>query len=47
LNAKAQRFYEYGPPFLQRYLPFCLATLVDRLKVMLIPAFRLFSPFCR
>mgnify|MGYP006892413813 CR=1 FL=1 len=33
LNAEAQRFYGYGPPFLQRYLPFWLATLVDRLKV--------------
>ena len=54
LNAEAQRFYEYGPPFLQRYLPFWLATLVDRLKVMLIPmiallipVFRLFPPLYR
>ena len=54
LNAEAQRFYEYGPPFLQRYLPFWLATLVDRLKVMLIPliallipVFRLFLPLYR
>ncbi len=54
LNAEAHRFYEYGPPFLQRYLPFWLATLVDRLKVMLIPlvallipVFRLFPPIYR
>lgn len=54
LNAEARRFYEYGPPFLQRYLPFWLATLVDRLKVMLIPLvallipiFRLFPPVYR
>ena len=37
LNPEARRYYEYGPPFLQRYLPFWLATMVDRLKVMLIP----------
>lgn len=54
LNREAHRFYEYGPPFLQRYLPFWLATLVDRLKVMLIPliallipVFRLFPPIYR
>jgi TRAP transporter TAXI family solute receptor len=54
LNPEAHRFYEYGPPFLQRYLPFWLATLVDRLKVMLIPlvallipVFRLFPPIYR
>ena len=54
LNAEARRFYEHGPPFLQRYLPFWLATLVDRLKVMLIPlvallipVFRLFPPLYR
>ena len=54
LNPEAHRFYEYGPPFLQRYLPFWLATLLDRLKVMLIPlvallipVFRLFPPIYR
>ncbi|MEM9176287.1 MAG: TAXI family TRAP transporter solute-binding subunit [Myxococcota bacterium] len=54
LNPEAHRFYEYGPPFLQRYLPFWLATLIDRLKVMLIPlvallipVFRLFPPIYR
>ena len=54
LNPEAYRFYEYGPPFLQRYLPFWQATLVDRLKVMLIPlvallipVFRLFPPIYR
>jgi len=54
LNSEAERYYKYGPPFLQRYLPFWLATLVDRLKVMLIPLvallipiFRLFPPIYR
>ncbi|HKZ08195.1 MAG TPA: TAXI family TRAP transporter solute-binding subunit [Methylomirabilota bacterium] len=37
LSAEAQRFYQNGPPFLSRYLPFWAATLVDRLKIMLLP----------
>jgi TRAP transporter TAXI family solute receptor len=37
LAPEAARFYENGPPFLQRYMPFWAATLVDRLAVLLIP----------
>lgn len=37
LSAEALRFYQNGPPFLSRYLPFWAATLVDRLKIMLLP----------
>ena len=37
LHPSARRFYESGPPFLQRYLPFWLAVLIDRLIVMLVP----------
>ena len=44
LNSEAQRHYENGPPFLQRYLPFWAATLVDRLKVMLLPMIGLLFP---
>lgn len=40
-------YYESGPPFLQRYLPFWAATLVDRLKVMLVPLLALFLPLFR
>ena len=54
LNAEPRRYYQHGPPFLQRFLPFWLATLVDRMKVMLIPlvallipVFRLFPPLYR
>jgi TRAP transporter TAXI family solute receptor len=47
LSAEARRHYEHGPPFLQRYLPFWAATLVDRLKVMLIPLFALLLPLFR
>lgn len=47
LSPEAERFYKHGPPFLQRYLPFWLATLVDRLKVMLIPLVALLLPLIR
>jgi TRAP transporter TAXI family solute receptor len=43
----AQRLYSTGPPFLQRYLPFWLAILVDRLLVALIPLIALMIPLMR
>ena len=36
-----------GPPVLQRLLPFWLASLVDRLKIMLIPLVMLLMPLVR
>jgi TRAP transporter TAXI family solute receptor len=45
LNKEARRFYESGPPFLRRHLPFWAATLVDRLKIMLLPLLVLLLPF--
>ena len=47
LDADAQRYFKYGPPFLQRYLPFWAATQIDRLKVMLIPLVALLLPLVR
>jgi len=44
LGKEAQRFYKSGPPFLRRYLPFWAATLVDRLKIMLLPFLALLFP---
>ena len=44
LDPAAQRFYERGPPFLQRFLPFWAANLVDRLKVLLLPLLTLLYP---
>lgn len=44
LEPAAQRFYDRGPPFLQRYLPFWAANLVDRLKIMLLPLLTLLYP---
>jgi hypothetical protein len=37
LSTDAARYYKSGPPFLQRYLPFWLAVLVERLFVMILP----------
>jgi len=44
LSKEAERYYKSGPSFLQRYLPFWAATLVDRLKVMLLPFIALLFP---
>ena len=44
LDPAAQRFYDRGPPFLQRYLPFWAANLIDRLKVMILPLLTLLYP---
>ncbi len=40
----AQRFYDEGPPFLQRYLSFWAANLIDRLKILLLPLLTLLYP---
>jgi len=37
VSKDAERHYKSGPPFLQRYLPFWAAVLVDRILVMAIP----------
>ena len=47
LSADAIRYYEFGPPFLQRYLPFWIANLVDRLKLLALPLLALILPLSR
>lgn len=47
LAAEAERYYTSGKTFLQRYLPFWLATLVDRLVVMLVPVVALLIPIVK
>lgn len=37
ISKDAEHYYKSGPPFLQRYLPFWAATLVDRILVMILP----------
>jgi TRAP-type uncharacterized transport system substrate-binding protein len=38
LNSSAARYYDSGPPFLRKYLPFQLATWIDRF-IMVVVAF--------
>ena len=47
LSPDAARYFKSGPPFLQRYLPFWLAVLVDRLVVLLVPIFALLIPLLK
>ncbi len=47
LAPEAARFYERGPPFLLRYLPFWAATLVDRAAILLLPLLTLLVPMVR
>jgi TRAP transporter TAXI family solute receptor len=47
VSEDAKHYYKSGPPVLQRLLPFWLASLVDRLKVMLIPLLVLLMPLFR
>lgn len=47
LAPEAERYYKSGKPFLQRYMPFWAATLIDRLVVMLIPLIAILIPVLR
>ncbi len=47
LSSQAKRYHEHGPPFLQRYLPFWIANLVDRLKLLALPLVALLLPLSR
>jgi len=44
---EAARFYKSGPPLLQRYLPFWLANLVERMWLVLISMLALIVPLSR
>ena len=45
LSEEAKRFYESGPSFLRRYLPFWVANFLKRITVMLLPFAMLLFPF--
>ena len=47
LSPDAMRYYKSGAPFLQRYLPFWLATLFDRIFIVALPLFALLIPLSR
>jgi TRAP-type uncharacterized transport system substrate-binding protein len=44
---EAQRFYKDGPPWLQRYLPFWLANLFDRMWIALVAIIAVLLPLSR
>ncbi len=47
LDAEAQRFYRNGVPWLQRYLPFWLANLIDRMWLALLSIVAVLIPLTR
>jgi len=47
LSEEANHYFKSGPPFLQRYLPFWIAVLVDRLFVLFLPIIILLLPLLR
>ena len=47
LTSEAERYYKTGPPFLQRYLPYWIAVMVDRLWIILLPALALLVPITK
>jgi uncharacterized protein len=47
LSHDAQRYFKYGPPFLQRFLPFWVATTIERIKVLVVPLLVLLLPLLK
>lgn len=47
LGKEAERFYQSGPSLLQRYLPFWLANLIDRMWVLLASLIVVLIPLSR
>jgi hypothetical protein len=47
LAAEAARYYRNGPPFMQRYLPFWLANVIDRMWVALFSIIAILIPVSR
>ena len=47
LNESARLYFENGPPFLQKYLPFWVASFCDRGAILLLPALTLLLPLFR
>jgi hypothetical protein len=47
LSKEAERFFQSGPPLLQRYLPFWVANLIDRMWVVLASIIVVLIPLSR
>lgn len=47
LSPVAEHYYKSGPPFLQRYLPYWVATLLDRMMIVALPIIALLIPLSK
>ncbi len=47
ISEDTQRYFKSGPPFLQRYMPFWVANLFERLLVLLVPLIAVLIPVLR
>ncbi|MEY4599925.1 MAG: hypothetical protein RLZZ445_2722 [Pseudomonadota bacterium] len=47
VSEDAVRYYKSGPPILQRYMPFWVANLIERLLVLLVPLIAVLIPMMR
>lgn len=47
LSDAAERYFKSGPPFLQRYMPFWVANLIQRLLILLVPLIAVVIPVMR
>ena len=47
LSGEAARWFKSGRPYLQRYLPFWLANLIERLLIVIVPIVALMIPLTR
>jgi TRAP transporter TAXI family solute receptor len=47
LADEAKRYYRSGTPFLQRYLPFWVANLIERMAVLLLPLVAVLLPLSK
>jgi hypothetical protein len=47
MSPETERYLREGPSFLHQYLPFWAATLIDRLKIMLLPLVTLIYPLAK
>ncbi len=47
ISEDAQRYFKSGPPFLQRYMPFWLVNLLERMLVLIVPLIAVLIPVMR
>lgn len=47
VNDSARQYFENGPSFLQRYIPFWVVSAIDRSKILLLPLLTLVFPLVK